>query len=270
MKGAVIRSGHLIQMGEGAVQIEKEIRETTPPLDREWEKVRVLSRHPDYMEFLSRLSGLAELSLREILNQFYQDAQFKEAFGPRLSEFEGSADFVHGDLRFHSLTLYCCVRALTPGWVVETGVASGKSSALILLGLHHNRRGRLLSIDLPNPPGRRLADGAVTHTGRKEPGWLVPEYLKGRWRLQLGDARQLLPAVLKEIPTVDLFFHDSLHTPEHVRFELETIAPHLKRGSLVLVDDVDLSGNAFSSFLEQRSVPGYAYRDLAGVRLPSI
>ena len=52
------------------------------------------------------------------------------------------------DLRFHAITLYILVRAIKPKLFIETGISAGKSSALILLALNHNKFG-LISIDLP-------------------------------------------------------------------------------------------------------------------------
>ena len=48
---------------------------------------------------------------------------------------------------------------------------------------------------------------------------MVPDHLRGRWELRLGDARELLPLELERIGRLGLFFHDSLHSREHVLFE---------------------------------------------------
>jgi hypothetical protein len=81
--------------------------------------------------------------------------------------------------------------------MIETGVASGKSTAMILLAMHHNRQGKLISIDLPNQSQKVLPDGVKTHTGNRQTGWLVPKYLRKRWQLHLGDSRELLPKLVK-------------------------------------------------------------------------
>jgi len=72
----------------------------------------------------------------------------------------------------------------------------------------------------------------------KESGWAVPDELRERWELRLGDARALLPAALEEAGEVQLFFHDNLHSRDHMLFEFESIWPHLARGGVLVADDV--------------------------------
>lgn len=100
---------------------------------------------------------------------------------------------------------YALVRALQPQVVVETGVHDGLGSALLLRALDRNGSGKLIGFDLG-----------------VESGWLVPSALRSRYELILGDVRDTLPRRLAA-GDVDLFIHDSLHTYEHERFELEAV-----------------------------------------------
>src|SRR2546430_693894 len=86
--------------------------------------------------------------------------------------------------------LYVVVRATRPRVIVETGVASGLSSAHILRALAANGTGTLYSIDLPN-----VQEGSVLPQGRT-PGWIVPDSLRGSWRWQMGGAGSPLPELL--------------------------------------------------------------------------
>lgn len=236
----------------------------------EWEKIPVLVSSPGYMTFLSLLANTQTERLVELLNAFLMDEEFRCSFSPALQQLN---QFEHaGDLRFHGVTLYCLVRALRPEVVIETGVANGKSSALVLLAMHHNGRGRLYSIDLPNEMGNRLADGGLTSTEGRETGWMVPVYLRDRWRLHLGDSRELLPRVIDDVikggREIDVFLHDSLHTYEHAAFEFSVVLPHLKSGSVLACDNIDMeAGEAFHECLVERKLTGHAYRDFAAVRL---
>lgn len=137
--------------------------------------------------------------------------------------------------------LYLLVRAFRPGRVVETGVNRGHSTAAILRALAHNGNGgSLTSIDLPttDPAGRVNADG------RRDGAWIpdgltgceVPEFLRGRWTLLLGDAKELLPRVE---PGYDFFFHDSDHSYPHQRFEYEEAFGALAPGGILASDDVN-------------------------------
>ena len=129
--------------------------------------------------------------------------------------------------------LYVLVRAVKPGVIVETGVDSGVSSSYILRALAANGAGTLHSIDLPNADGGRLAEG-------RSSGWLVPDALRGRWKLSLGDSRQLLPELLASLDRIDLFFHDGDHSLENMSFELEQAFPRLGAGGLLVCDDSTL------------------------------
>ena len=126
--------------------------------------------------------------------------------------------------------VWCLVRHLLPERVVETGVARGFSTATILTALARNGCGGLWSIDMPPLIESRLAD---------ETGVVVPDDVRGRWTLIRGSSRRLLSDVLREIGSVDLFLHDSMHTTRNVRFELAAVWPHLAPGGVAIVDDVE-------------------------------
>ena len=124
---------------------------------------------------------------------------------------------------------YLACRLTSPEIVFETGVAYGVSSAFILRALEMNGRGKLHSVDLP--PLRRAYERFW--------GVAVPDELRGRWRLHRGSSAKVLPRLVKENPTVDLFVHDSLHTHRNMRREFDAVWPHLREGGLLLADDVE-------------------------------
>jgi predicted O-methyltransferase YrrM len=138
--------------------------------------------------------------------------------------------------------VYVCIRALKPAIMVETGVASGSSTAYILQGMELNKRGVLYSVDLPN------ADQGALVPENRETGWLVPPGLKYRWRLALGRSRETLPMLLHDLGDIDAFLHDSEHTYDVMMFEYKTVWPYLKTGGLLLSDDIHWNG-AFSDFV---------------------
>jgi hypothetical protein len=169
--------------------------------------------------------------------------------------------------------LYAIVRLLRPEHIVEAGVSSGVSSAHFLAALRRNHRGRLHSIDLPTRqrgPTLRAGEPATALPPGLDSGWSVPEALRDRWDLRTGPSEKLLPALMDEIGSVDLFLHDDLHTPTHLTFELETVRPRLRPGAVVLADNTDWTGDAFPRFA--RSLGVRVVRrgrgDLVGVRLP--
>ncbi|MGH9342767.1 MAG: class I SAM-dependent methyltransferase [Terriglobia bacterium] len=132
---------------------------------------------------------------------------------------------------------YAVCRALKPLVVLETGVASGITSAFILHALALNGRGSLWSIDLPP-----MAQDAADHVGA-----VVPQELKSLWHLTIGTSRRILPKLLPELGEIDIFIHDSLHTYRNMRAEFEAVWPFLKPGGFLIADDVEMNG-AFADF----------------------
>ena len=88
---------------------------------------------------------------------------------------------IGGGTKFNNLVLYFLVKKLKPKIVIETGVAAGVSSYFILKAMHENKKGKLISIDLPNytnSKGYINKDGLVdkVYTPKtKGVGWVVPE-----------------------------------------------------------------------------------------------
>jgi predicted O-methyltransferase YrrM len=146
--------------------------------------------------------------------------------------------------------LYLSVRALRPELVVETGPFNGTASAFLLQALEDNGAGRLLSFDLPD-----AADALhVRLPAGREPAWLVPERLRHRFELVLGDTRSTLRPRLAAEPPVDLFLHDSLHTLRQMLFEYRVAWRRLRPGGLLLSDDVSWN-RAFWAFTRVHRVP---------------
>ena len=177
--------------------------------------------------------------------------------------------------------LYALVRALDAEHVVETGVANGFTSAYLLAALERSGHGTLHSIDLPffDDPATGAVTAAVTGAeletldeytpvapGRAA-GWIVPDELRPRWDLRLGDAKELLPPLLAELGQIDLFFHDSTHTREHILWELELAWPHVRANGVLAADDVFLRGHeALPEFARGKGLDFVTYGGVGYVR----
>lgn len=135
------------------------------------------------------------------------------------------------------LMIYAIVRLARPQIIVETGVANGLTSSLILLALAKNQAGHLHSIELKES----------SWTSGKPPGWVIPQTLRDRWTLHLGDAKATLPALLQQLNGISIFLHDSDHSYGHMTFELREALPHLAPGGLALADDAR-NNSAFLDF----------------------
>lgn len=152
--------------------------------------------------------------------------------------------------------LYCAVRALRPESIVETGVSHGASSWIILNALHKNGHGRLYSIDLPNHDTNFNYNFS---NGLLQTGWVVPETLRSRWQLLLGSSRELLPPLLAKLDEIDMFFHDSDHSYENMKFEFAQVLPFLKKYGLIISDDVQ-KNFAFSEFAKEERLRAILFR----------
>ena len=142
--------------------------------------------------------------------------------------------------RAQAEAIWCLVAHKRPATVVETGVAHGLISRVILERLERNGTGHLWSVDLP------AVDPALHH----EIGIAIPDRLRPRWTYVAGASRRRLPGLVRELRRVDLFVHDSLHTARNTCFELDTVWPTLPPGGAAVVDDIDHS-LGFSRFTER-------------------
>jgi hypothetical protein len=171
----------------------------------------------------------------------------------------------------HAIIYYVLIRLLHPAVILETGVCDGFSSRFILLAMERNSHGVLHSIDLPNQDvdlegGGRQRDVLPLE---RQTGWLIPNRLRARWQLHLGNAKELLPQVLQELGKIDIFIHDSLHTDDHMLLEYRTAWPYLRPGGLLLSDDTDWN-TAFGDFASEHGCPTVLFNFRIGaIRKPS-
>jgi hypothetical protein len=188
----------------------------------------------------------------KLINELYQEIHSNDKFNGYVSSALSSLSYL-GWIIFPE-GLYILVRILKPTYVVETGVATGVSSAYILMGLEMNNKGELFSIDLPNYeleyfPKLSLKPVSIIPK-EKNVGFAIPPWLKHRWHLILGNSRETLPKLLNELKTIDIFLHDSEHTYDHMMFEYHEAWNHLKSGGLLLSDNVFMN-RAFEDFAKE-------------------
>jgi len=149
--------------------------------------------------------------------------------------------FNDGDAAFVR-AVWCLIVHLKPCDVVETGVAHGFTSRFALEALAHNDRGHLSSIDR----------SPLDPTMRRRVGIAVSD--RSRWTFVEGSSRRRLPALVARLGEIGLFVHDSLHTEQNLRFELDCAWSHLRPGGALVIDDLDTNWG-FRSFV--RDHPGH-------------
>lgn len=182
--------------------------------------------------FLENL-GWEPSQVSEVLGEYREVA---ERLAARYAEIELAYPRTHGVEAETSAALYGLGRLLRPESVVETGVADGRSSWLILAALERNGSGMLHSFDINATAGRLV--------GRHP-----------RWRLTILNARSpetALSRALARVKTIDLFFHDSDHMYLPQLFEYGQAWPRMASGGVFASDDVNCS-RAFLDFCAEKS-----------------
>ncbi|MFC1868981.1 class I SAM-dependent methyltransferase [Thermodesulfobacteriota bacterium] len=200
----------------------------------------------DFVYFFAEQAGFSD---REI-DSAYRDLKHNNALWDNIKERLTIYQKGYGSQMTRELPLlYLLVRLLKPSRIIETGVASGASSAYILQALIDNQKGEMHSIDLPPenlPRGR-------------ESGWIVPEILRERWHIYIGDSKRILKDLLDQTGIIDIFLHDSLHTYEHMTWEFNTAWEYLRKGGFFLSHDVG-ANEAFFDFMREHHIPWKSYR----------
>ena len=226
---------------------------------------------------------------RKIWHQVCQDMMAEAATVPGFDQVMERKTFIDtymADLgqRYHShylagwvnLTdaqfLYWIVRRLKPKTILQTGVSNGLSSAFMMLALAKNGpEGTLHVVDMPaifNP-----ADPNWTKSGQvfgfvipegKSSGWMVPDIYRDRFEVQVGDAKLLLPQLVDRLAAVDMFYHDSDHSYNHMAFEFEQAKRKLGPNSVVVADDISWNASLWD-FADKYRLPSYNYCGSMGV-----
>ena len=171
-----------------------------------------------------------------------------------------------------ALFLYWLVRNLNPKTIVQTGVCNGLSSAFMMLGLVKNgAQGSLHVIDLP--PVFDSQDPAWTVKGKvygvvipqgRSSGWMVPDAYRDRFEVWNGDAKELLPKMVDRVDSIDLFYHDSDHTYNHMMFEFGEAKRKLNPGGLIVGDDISWNASVWD-FADRFGAPSYNFKGAVGV-----
>ena len=157
----------------------------------------------------------------------------------------------------YRIFLYCLVRDIKPLSVLETGVLHGFSSLLILTALRENRRGRLISVDLPSyfESGPANDDGFIDVLPKGQvSGWVVPDYLKDYWLLELGESKVVLDQIFSQGTSPEIFIHDSEHTYQNMMSELTTAWDGQVIGSFLIADNIDVNSSFFDFAAEHGRV----------------
>lgn len=240
-----------------------------------WHQLKKMMRDDEISE--DRWAGILRSSLEEAkkvphADQVFERKLFVEKYMEELESKYGAfyrPGWVNLD---DALFLYWVVRTMKPKVIVQTGVCNGLSSAFMMLALAKNGPdGTLHVVDMP--PVFDSSDDAwkikekvygVTIPEGKTSGWLVPDAYRDRFEVLSGDAKELLPPLLKKLGTCDMFYHDSDHTYDHMMFEFEESKKYLTPNGVIVSDDISWNASLWD-FADQYHVPAYNYRGSMGI-----
>ncbi|MER6614231.1 O-methyltransferase [Streptomyces xantholiticus] len=175
--------------------------------------------------------GWSMPQVSEVLDE-YQEVESR--LNDRYKECALEFPVTHGVEAETGAFLYAIARLLKPKTVVETGVADGRSSFVILSALERNGSGALYSFDI-----------------RPQVGKLVGHH--PQWHLQISKPQEALSSfvrALRRLGAIDLFFHDSDHRYLSQLIEYEQAWRCMTPGSVFASDDVDDS-RAFLDFCDR-------------------
>ena len=144
------------------------------------------------------------------------------------------------------LFLYILCKIIKPEKVVETGVGYGLSSMYILQAMNENKKGVLYSIDYVFRPWE----------SKHMIGSSIPQHLRSNWNFVFGPSSQKLKKLLTSIGSIDVFFHDSLHTFKNMMFEFETVWPSIVDNGFLISDDISCN-NAFYEFYSKLNLESF-------------
>jgi predicted O-methyltransferase YrrM len=172
--------------------------------------------------------------------------------------------------------LYWAVRHAKPKTIVQTGVSNGLSTAFMMLALAKNGpEGRLHAIDLPHifDPAQPFWTQQGTVYGvvipqNESSGWMVPDIYRDRLHVEIGDAKTLLPPLIDRLETIDIFFHDSDHTYNHMSFEFDQAMRKLAPNGVIIADDISWNASLWD-FADKHNFPGFNYHGTLGLAFRS-
>jgi len=204
-------------------------------------------------EVLERLAKndqiFSHADIEKLRSEF--DTIFDRTISANRDSFFDSNYDLGGKLAFLS---YSLIRIARPRLVVESGVAAGISSTLILSALSKNNYGTLSSFDITNKVGE-----------------MIPNDLKKLWTLKVLNGLNLKDKLRREMTEIKhdfIFLHDSDHALKWQEFEL-SLCISTGRCRFFLIDDVSaelvkflkkrFSQNNIFLFQEVGKVSAFAY-----------
>lgn len=193
----------------------------------------------DVNGLISELLDLDDEKIKELGKEYSQILEIIKSKKDK-THFSYPENFSVG--KYSGFLIYSMVRTRKPEIFLETGVANGMTSTLILSGMHLNGNGTLISFDVSDDVGQ-----------------IISPDLNKRWDLRIlkKPFRASFLKELNSLRSVDMFCHDSDHSFKWQYFEYNSIKNHLRKGGTMFSDDID-SSYAFIDFIKTEKIQSYA------------
>lgn len=175
----------------------------------------------DLISFLQNKFGISDDVLShatKLIADLYENQSFSRSY-QRKQFFDESYDFG----KKTGFITTSVILHLKPKIVLETGVAAGLSSSLILKALANlPGKGKLVSVDITEKCGE-----------------LIPTELKKLWELKILKGRKdsAFQSLIENLESCDLFIHDSDHSLTWQNFEISTVLQRFPLIRVIIVDD---------------------------------
>lgn len=184
----------------------------------------------DTDEALSRLVGLTRPpSVRSLFPDAFAEADRSRKACPVEMGAPGDLDL-----------LYHLANTSRARRIIETGVAFGWSSLVLLLSVAEHADGSVVSTDMPY----------VMRFGDEWVGCVVPDRLRARWQLLRYPDREGLPRALRYLPEIDLCHYDSHKSYRARLWAYPLLWNALRPGGYLVSDDIG-DDQGFRVFCEQ-------------------
>jgi len=205
------------------------------------ENIDTVNQRAQVPQMLSKIFDVCEEDVEEYMEEFEDLEYFQHSFEDKWRDLEKAGALGGTAGKLDCQIMYVVCRIQEPDVVVETGVRYGAFDSHILAALDKNGSGKLYSIDLPD---------AVNEF---DYGYLVSQKLMDRWEFRKGNSLNVLPELMKDLNNIDIFLHDSLHVPKHIRNEYNAVYPYLEDEAILASHDIYMT-DTFQEFVKEKDM----------------
>ena len=179
-------------------------------------------------QMIGTVSSLTGQTINEVEKYFIEletDKEFSLNLDAKAKKIKRQNELLFPIPFARRIVWYCLIRITRPGIVVETGTEKGLGSLIIQRALDMNNYGKLYTFDLD-----------------KYAGSLLDSNDKEKISLLIGDSIESIG----RLNEIDFFIHDSDHSAEHEKKELEAIQGKLSCNAIVLSDNSHVTDELYN------------------------